>query len=377
MKKIEVLRSDEAIRKNVATAVSQMKKSSVNAKFIQKEAISTVLEKSGISNVEIAERVEEKASDTLPCIGQRSLSPSPNSAICEVPADSEIFSFTYANSIKNNLPLENNYVDQVRGNVIHVTSKDSAYEREFDTEDHAWINEHGYPLLTNSRATYKKFFLHTNAMDNKISNCFQGQDLSNGAALSFWVRYHDRDAVIRNVGLLTFLGDYEKHYFNAEAKREDNEYVDYTTHLSLTTGLNLSYDEAFQNTYEGISRIYPSPDERIDKRLYRSGKAWMHVALSFTNDEIRCYINGLPVSYEVRKGKRFGTQDGRDELRERTKILDFLSDETTTLYLSLTLDERKTSEMMLFDDITFWDSAIKNDEQAMELFAEASSINLP
>lgn len=377
MKKIEVLRSDEAIRKNIATAVSQMKRNSTNVKFIQKEAISTVLAKSGISNAEIAERVEEKASDTLPCIGQRCLPASPNTAECEVPNDSEIFTFTYANSIKNNLPLENNYVDKVRGNVIHVTSKDSIYEREFETADHVWIDEHGYPLLTNGRKEYKKFFLYTDGIHNKISNCFQGQDLNNGAALSFWVRYHNRDTVLRNVGLITFLGDYKKHYFDEDSRRDDIEYVDYTSHLSLTTRLNLNYDDAFQNTYEGISRIYPSPDERIDKRLYRSGKAWMHVALSFTNDEIRCYINGMPVSYEVRKGKRFGTQDGRSELKERTKILDFLSDEATTLYLSLTLDERKNSEMMLFDDITFWNSAIKNDEQAMELFEEASSINLP
>ena len=376
MNKIEVLRSDVAIRKNIASAVKQMQ-SNVNTEFIQKEAISKILKETGISNVEIEEKIGEKASDTLPCIGQRSLSASPNAAVCEVPNDSEIFTFTYSNSIKNNLPLENNYVDQVRGNVIHVTSKDSVYQREFDQEDHAQINENGYPILTNSRAVYKKFFLHTDAMDNKISNCFQGRDLHNGASLSFWVRYHDRDTVIRDVGLITFLGDYKKHYFDPESRKADKEYVDYTTHLSLTTGMNINYDDAFQNTYEGISEIYPSPDPRIDKRLYRSGKAWMHVAISFTNDRIRCYINGIPVSYDVTKGKRFGLQDERSELQERTKILDFLADEKTTLYLSLTLDETKTSEMMLFDDITFWDSSIKNNEQAMELFEEACSINLP
>lgn len=376
MKKIEVLRSDVSIRKNIAAAIKN-EKNNISTNFIQTEAISTILEDSGISNVEIEKKIKEKASDVLPDIGQRSLPASPNTATCEVPHDSDIFSFVCSCSIKNNLPLENNYVDQVRGNVIHVTSKDSTYQREFDIEDHAQIKEHGYPVLTNSRAEYKKFFLHSDGMNNKISNCFQGQDLSDGAALSFWVRFHDRDAVIRNPGLITFLGDYEKHYFNTEARREDREYTDYTTHLSLTAGMNLHYDEAFQNTYEGISRIYPGPDDRIDKRLYRSGKSWMHIALSFTNDDIRCYINGMPVSYDVKKGKRFGTQDGRSELWERTKILDFLSDENTTLYLSLSLDETKISEMMLFDDITFWDSAIGNDTQAMELFEEASRINLP
>lgn len=378
MKKIEVLRSDVSIRSNMETAVSRMRKRSASAAFIQEEAIASVFEETGISNVAIEEQVEEKASETLPCIGQRSISPSPNSAICEVPYDSDIFTFTYANSIKNNLPLENNYVDHIRGNVIHVTSKGGMYEREFETADHEWINEHGYPLLTNSREVYKKFFLYTDGMENKISNCFRGQDLSNGATLSFWVRYHDQNAVIRDVGLITFLGDYEKHYFDSEGREADKEYVDYTTHLSLTTGLNLSYDDAFQNTYSAVSEIYPSPDPRIDQRLYRSGKAWMHVAVSFTNEEMRCYINGMPVSYyDVKKGKRFGVQDGRDELKERKKILDFLSEETTTLYLSLTLGEAKTSEMMLFDDITFWDAAIESDFQAMELFEEAASINLP
>lgn len=376
MKKIEVLRSDVSIRNNISTAVNKQKHN-VDTDFIRTETISAILEASGISNVAIEEKIETKASDTLPDIGQRSLPASPNTVICEVPDDSDVFTFTYANSIKNNLPLENNYVDMVRGNVIHVTGKDSTYQREFDTKDHAQINAHGYPVLTNSRAAYKKFFLHSDGMNNKISNCFQGQDLSDGATLSFWVRYHDRDAVIRNCGLITFLGDYEKHYFNAKGRREDNEYVDYTTHLSLTTGLNLHYDEAFHNTYEGTSRIYPSPDTRIDRCLYRSGKAWMHVSLSFTNDDIRCYINGMPVSYDVKKGKRFGIQDNCSELWERTKILDFLSDENTTLYLSLSLDETKISEMMLFDDITFWDSAIKNDTQAMELFEEAARINLP
>ena len=107
----------------------------------------------------------------------------------------------------------------------------------------------------------------------------------------------------------------------------------------------------------------------------------MHVALSFTDNGIERFVNGKRImdDYSVSIGKRFG-KSGRvpaSETECRTSILDFLSSDDTSLFLGLTMDERKTSESMLFDDITFWDEAIVSDNEAEQLFNEAVKINLP
>ncbi len=382
MKKIEVLRSDYSIRNNIRTAIENSDKK-ISTKEIDSLKISTLLKKAKINNSKIAEYVDKSASDE-PLIGSRE-GELTEYVIQSVPDDREVFTFEYSQSIKNNKPLENNYTDEIRGNVIKIDGHDSTYTREFDYNDHKNVCLNGHTDLTNTHGQYKKFFLVTDAINsNKISNCFKGHNLKKGAALSFWVKFFSLDTTAYNCGLITFLGDHNKHYFDADSESENKEYIDYTTHLEVSANLSVVYDEAFQNTYvrkRDNSYLTEGWDKDIAKVLWRSDKTWMHVALSFTDNGIERFVNGKRImdDYSVSIGKRFG-KSGRvpaSETECRTSILDFLSSDDTSLFLGLTMDERKTSESMLFDDITFWDEAIVSDNEAEQLFNEAVKINLP
>ena len=98
----------------------------------------------------------------------------------------------------------------------------------------------------------------------------------------------------------------------------------------------------------------------------------MFITLSFTNDGIECYLNGEKViNHKKYYGKNFG-------IEKRLSILDFITAEDTNLFLGITLDEKKDyNDAFLFDDITFYDEPVKNAEEAMELYQEALTINLP
>lgn len=377
MRKIEVLRSDQSIRNSISLIRKETKGKTISKSEEDTLKISDLLKESGIRNTEIETLVEESAS-TQPLIGSRNMELMTEPEVM-VPDDREVYTFEYSYSIKNNKPLENNYIDEIRGNVIKVDSHDSTYMREFDCNDHIQILSTGQAALTNTHDQYKKFFLITDVINNnKISNCFQGQDLSHGASLSFWVKFFSLDTAKNCSGLIAFLGDHEKHYFDEEAKDSEMEYIDYTTHLAVTTDLSVEYNEAFDNHYvrkRNNSYLTNGQNRHINKALWRSNKAWMHVILSFTNDGIERFINGMQVAddYMIKRGKRFAMSVPG----ERTGILDFLRDDKTTLYLGMTLDETKTSDAMLFDDITFWDMAVSGEKQAQELFEEAKKINLP
>ena len=383
MEKIEVLRSDESIRNNICLAMENAPDSKLSDAEFDSMKISALLEKTKISNVGIEEIVDASASNEV-LIGSREGALT-EQVIQSVPDDREVYTFEYSQSIKNNKPLENNYIDEIRGNVIKIDSHDSTYMREYDYNDHQEICSKGQAALTNTHGQYKKFFLVTDAINhNKISNCFRGRTLKKGAALSFWVKFFSLDTTAYGSGLLAFLGDHKRHYFDIEGERMNAEYVDYTAHLSVSADLCVTYDEAFWNTYSrkrNNSYLTEGQNESIAKVLWRSDKAWMHVALSFTDEGIERFVNGMRVTddYSVNIGKRFG-KHGRvpaSETECRMSILDFLSSEDTVLFLGLTLDERKTSESMLFDDITFWDEAINSDEEAKQLIEEAVKINLP
>ena len=67
--------------------------------------------------------------------------------------------------------------------------------------------------------------------------------------MSFWVKYDDKRSIIDNRGLIAFIGDYERHYFDSYAKETDTEYADGSTHLSLSTLFNIEYQESFFNSY--------------------------------------------------------------------------------------------------------------------------------
>ncbi|MCI8370886.1 MAG: hypothetical protein HFI75_00530 [Lachnospiraceae bacterium] len=384
MNKLEVLRSDYSIRKNMEKLAEQ-DRIHLNKTDISTLKISALLKEASIANTELEQLIPDKA-EQVPdgsaiLAGQRGAL-SADSVYQAVPDDREVCTLEYTKSIKNNKPLENNYLDGVRGNVIKTERHDSTYCREFDYNDHQELAASGTVTLTNSKHVYKKFFLATDAINsNKITNCFAGKELENGAALSFWVRFNTKDTVLANCGLFAFLGDHTRHYFDDAAAASETEYVDYTSHLSITCNMNAEYDEAFSNTYKAINGIWHNnPDRTLAKILYRGHKNWIHVTTSFTNEGICIYLNGIRVPYEtVSTGKRFFTSGSitEQERHQRINILDFIRDEHTSLYLGLTLDEDKISDSLLFDDITFYDASVQDDTQAMNLYQEALTINLP
>lgn len=385
METIEVLRSDNAIRN--AFAIAYNKDNTINEiekEDIEKMKISTLFETAGVSNVDVKNLTEETASDE-PLIGATDKN---YTIIIEknIPDIRQVYNNAFIKNIKNNKPLESNYVDSIRGNVIKSFAADCLYEEEFDYEDHMHIINGGKDyVLTNTHGQYKRLFLINDAIiKNKISNCFVGKDLSNGAALSFWVRgFSGNIKDVYDTGLLSFIGDYDKHYFDALSKENDSEYVKFTSSLSIDAQMCVKYCEAFYNTLEKLrSADYITENRNNDVRraLYRLIKSWAHIIVSFTNDDIVIYVNGNKVEdyYKITKGKRFGSNCDIDEsIKEcRTSILDFLSDEKTSLYLGATLNRNKTSSSMLYDDITFYNSSV-NDEEAKTLFEDALKINLP
>lgn len=375
--KIEVLRSDKTIKDSLKKIASL---STLNEDIdFDNTKISQLLQKLSLNNTKIDTFIKDKASDNPEETVLRSISL--KTVKMKAPNLKNLIDKDYIATIKNNLPLENNYIDPVRGNVIKVEKNDSLYRREFDLEDIQNLKNNSNIILHNSHGEYKDFFLRTEATDNNmITNGFVGKDLSNGATLSFWTIYNQKfDSNQRGYGLITFLGDYCKHYFNEEGANKDEEYTLTNTWLHCTTSLDIDYNEAFKNNYSTVNRLIDNKYYR--KKIYRADKNWIHISLSFTNDGVDVYLNGTKVCpFEVKKGKRFGKGKGKYNItdsRYRTPILDFLADENTKLFLGVTLDENKISEAMLFDDITFYDKSIDSEQEAMDIYQEALTINLP
>lgn len=385
MNKIEVLRSDVAIRQILTQATDEGIIQGLSDTDLDNLSMSNLLETSSISNTEIDELTSDTASDE-PLIGSRDVNA--YSEIQKIPPDvRQVYTNEFVGSVKNNRPLENNHIDPIRGNVIFARPADCLYEEEFDYEDHMHIFNGGTDyILTNTHGAYKRLFLITDAITkNKISNCFVGQDNSDGLSLSFWLRcYADSSDMIYDTGIFTFLGDYEKHYFDTLSKEEDKEYVKFTSSLHLDLSMCVRYEEAFYNTFsKKRNNSYKSTGRSKDvmKGLFRMSKNWCHIIVSFSNDDIDVYVNGHKVDdyYEVKRGKRFGSECNINELVKqcRTSILDFLVDTKTNLYLGATLNRDKISAPLLFDDITFWDESVESEEQAYEMFQEAITINIP
>lgn len=405
--KLEVLRSDTSIRQNIKSLIDSGSISVDESIHVDSIKISELLDLT-VSNVEIEDLIDEKASLEMVNIGVHddALPKLSHYYTKETPQDNMIYTASYGNCIKNNKVLQANCVDSVRGNVISVQAQDSTYVREFNCEDHQHIQTYGEIPITNTKDQYKKYFLITDAFNqNKISNCFQGQDLSKGAAMSFWVKYDDKRSIIDNRGLIAFIGDYERHYFDSDAQETDTEYADGSTHLSVSTLFNVEYKEYFFNTYRkafdiGLDRRSGDPsydfwrlnydkdnvDEygknlSISHSMHRGHKSWNHIIISFTNEEIDVYVNGTKVNYgehDAEKGKRFNKHEtGQPEYSLRTSVLDFLSNPNTDLYLCMSLDEKKDSSSAFFDDVTFFNKSIETAEEAYNLYQEAYSINLP
>lgn len=384
VEKLEVLRSDSSIRYNINTI------SDIPEEDIKSMKISRLLDEAGTTNVDIENEVEETATDENVLIGQRTPI-SDNTFIESKLADiRQVYTYEYSKIIKNNKMLEILYEDYIRGNVIRAYSFDPISENEFDYSevDSMIMGDKSVDDLpmTNSHREYKTFFLISQALKyNMISNCFKGHDLSNGAALSFWIRGNLEDYTKFNIfSLLLFIGDYEKHYFDQSAKDNDNEYVLTTPYLYVTNSLGVYYKEAFDNKYKLENDLILKPElntsKEICKAFYRSNKQWIHVILSITNDGIVPYVNGLriPVLNEDIGAKFKDNEDFPvDEFKYRTPILDFISNEKTNLFLNTSINASISNHSMLFDDVTFYKNSVSDDNEAMSIFNEALEINLP
>lgn len=360
MNKIEVLRSDISLRNNLINIYKLSEQDILN----KKNAI--LLNELGISNVEIEKQVYDLASEN-PLISQEKEWENKKIKNNKIKKLSNQIKLDYISNLKNNKPLENNYYDEVRGNVIKLERTPSCYIERISSEDMKKIINGELNTLLKRKNIF--IFNDDENFNRKITNVFKGKTFEKGCSMSFWTLYNNKDTFYNNMGLIGFVGDCKKiphHELENHPEWDiESNTIETTPYLYITTQFHTHFIEAHHNFAHSI------PYYR-NKVTHRCDRNWMFITLSFTNDGIECYLNGEKViNHKKYYGKNFG-------IEKRLSILDFITAEDTNLFLGITLDEKKDyNDAFLFDDITFYDEPVKNAEEAMELYQEALTINLP
>lgn len=275
--------------------------------------------------------------------------------------DKEKLDIVSEDSIKNHKIeadgiIKNNYLDGVRGNV-------------FRTEEHEPFYTVPASLFTqldtppNHEPAIKT--LMSDAAANLIENPFKGMDLKDGCSISMWVKMMDPSTVYAKRGLLLFLGEFRK---NSHPTHPKGPQVWYQPRFSVSCDGTTFFTDAYQNV------IWKEPlDEDPYRRPERAGHNWEHFIFVFKDNDFKIYVNGKLLAYDESKtlaGKRFGSG-------ERPSVTDFISDEKTNLFFAVTTEnEGQYSDVILFDDVIFYDTAA-DENDVKELYEEALTINLP
>ena len=381
MEKLEVLRSDIAVKSALYNTENQEIQNALSDVNIPETKISELLQTADIDNTQIKDLVDVKASanplenvrhnqavfyykDTVLNNG--------DGANLNYICDEE-----YLQNQKNNKPLQNNYFDAVRGAVIKVDAQQAVRQTEVTTEMLEQINQ-GNPISSltgNKRCEYGNIFIANEAMrDNMISNVFAGKNLPNGCSMSFWVAM-SKDAYAYGSSVITFVSPTKKFMFaeNSEESVLTNAW------LYFDTKFGTYYFAPFRNHYRAERK--PLDNKYYAKNIARADRQWFHIILSFTNEDIKVYLNGAEVSiFKRTTGKRFGSGKGSNNPDGAYQgIVDFITSEDTRLYFGTTIsnDYLAISDAFLFDDIVFYSEPVTSDEDAMDTYKQALEINIP
>lgn len=283
------------------------------------------------------------------------------------PTMSDVLTSEKIELINTNNVLSNNYIDDVRGNVFRSYRMDSMYSRFLDAEDakKMWKGEF-VPIGEHRRVIQS----NESARKNMIVNPFAGVDISNGCAISMWVRYMNPNMKSGKYGLLLFVDPYQEHIH--PNPNYDGGPLRSNRFLYVHTNLDTLFEALFMNKFYG--------ENKTELKSFEFN--WNHLIFSFTNEGINVYLNGEPLELNEFRGKRFHTNENEGEFNKLGfTITDFLSQEDTCLFLGTTLVyESKNldlvSDSILYDDITFYQNPV-DEGIAKEMFSEALRINLP
>lgn len=262
------------------------------------------------------------------------------------------------NEVIENAILENNYSDPIRGNVIRNDANDCAYRR----------------ATVSTSKEIQWCFTWTDGCYSMITNPFVGKQLE-GATIAFWAKVPNYFTLRNEAAFMSFLGDL-KYMQNPQYHVEDVNDVTTTTYLEINTNARIAFQEAYDNTYlKDMMYKFEDYSPYMDPYRHGLGRRWEYITLSFTNDGIEMYINGTKLEYpKIYKGKRFNGGNGNPGNDTGIKLMDFLSDEDTNIFLGLSiLNPESQCEQILYDAICFYDEAV-DDEGAKKLFEEATQI---
>ena len=217
-------------------------------------------------------------------------------------------------------------------------------------------------------------FTWSEGCHSRITNPFKGKILS-GATISFWARVPSFFSLKNHSSFLTFLGDLKYLEHPSYPVTGVNDVLT-TPFLEITCDGRISFQEAYDNTFAkdmGYTEDQYSGD--IPPYRHSLGRRWEHITISITNETIDFYVNGVKLEYPtVYEGKRFNGGNGSNGNSGMSKLLDFISDSDTNLFLGLTiLNADGQCDSILYDAISFYDEAV-DENGALELFQEAVSL---
>lgn len=276
---------------------------------------------------------------------------------CGVDVDLDTYELVSTQSVQEselefNNPIYSNFVDETRGNVIKTEMQDSFYIRS--------------PRVGSKEI--ERSIIGLDVAKNAIENPFIGQDLSNGATMTFWAKMPDVSTLYNKRGLISFIKDLNLYNHPTHPNAPQ---VLFQPYLYINCMGDMMYDNAW---YNGMWKGVDVTKVLETRRIARTGKNWEHFIISFTDDDIVIYINGI--LYDVY------TEDNLSKAKNFNKpntetITDMISNSNTQIFLAITLKNEETfSDAILYDDITFYAQSV-TDAEAKELYEEALTINLP
>lgn len=273
-----------------------------------------------------------------------------------------------------NKVLNNIYEDAIMGDVILNPLNDCSYRRATERLDvlEAMRAMKSPPEISLNRQT-QWVFTWSEGARSLLTNPFKGKDISNGCTMSMWIRVPSFFALTERSALFTFLGDLKYYEFPDPNVLHNIENDVWTTpYLTVDAGLNIAFQEAYQNWYaKELKDSYTTFEPTIPPYRRSLGRKWEHLVFSFTDEGIETYINGTKVDYDIEfKGKRFHGGNGEPGNSGMCKLTEFLSAEDTNLFLGLTiLNDTGKCDQIMYKNIRFYDNAA-NADKALDIFKE-------
>lgn len=210
--------------------------------------------------------------------------------------------------------------DTERGNVLKLA--DGSNSQVIPVQDPGDSKAHSYKVEVGSPSSLK------------FANPFKGRSLS-GATIAMWVKVPtekaagiDSDGEVDETlavasGLVGFVDSEERTLVHPDCTYGGHSDQKYTgrTFLGITAQPCVYFNQIHHNSISSID---------VDGTMADSVGVWKYLAVSITNKEVTCYIDGqLVKGSEITKGKRFLSSDEHDNPGNEGMpfLLDFLADD--------------------------------------------------